>query len=193
MPDVLLARARTTGITQESLNIDGVRFEIFDVGGQRNERRKWIHAFDNVTSLIFVAAISEYDQVLYEDEAVNRLTEALAVFQQAVNNSCFHSMPVILFLNKFDIFRDKIAYQSKDPSQCEPALWGDYAGGSGSDEAAERAALYFEDKFQAANFNEERSVYVYRTTATDTDLVHKVFDVCKEIILKQNLRGSGFM
>ena len=57
---------------QESLNIDGVRFEIFDVGGQRNERRKWIHAFDDVTSLIFVAAISEYDQVLEEEESVNR-------------------------------------------------------------------------------------------------------------------------
>ena len=117
--------------TQESLNIDGVRFEIFDVGGQRNERRKWIHAFDDVTSLIFVAAISEYDQVLEEDDGVNRLTEALAVFQQSVNNSSFHSMPVILFLNKFDIFRDKVAHQSRDPAQCEPALWGDYAGGSG--------------------------------------------------------------
>lgn len=39
-----------------------------DVGGQRSERRKWIHCFDNVTSLIFLAAVSEYDQVLYESE-----------------------------------------------------------------------------------------------------------------------------
>ena len=36
---------------------------MFDVGGQRNERRKWIHCFDNVTAVIFVTAISEYDQV----------------------------------------------------------------------------------------------------------------------------------
>lgn len=40
---------------------------MFDVGGQRNERKKWIHCFDDVTAVIFVAAISEYDQVLYED------------------------------------------------------------------------------------------------------------------------------
>lgn len=39
-----------------------------DVGGQRSERRKWIHCFENVTSIIFLAAISEYDQVLYESE-----------------------------------------------------------------------------------------------------------------------------
>ena len=36
---------------------------IYDVGGQRNERRKWIHCFDDVTAVIFVAAINEYDQV----------------------------------------------------------------------------------------------------------------------------------
>lgn len=40
-----------------------------DVGGQRSERRKWIHCFDNVTSIIFLAAVSEYDQVLYESES----------------------------------------------------------------------------------------------------------------------------
>lgn len=39
-----------------------------DVGGQRSERRKWIHCFENVTSIIFLAALSEYDQVLYENE-----------------------------------------------------------------------------------------------------------------------------
>lgn len=39
-----------------------------DVGGQRSERRKWIHCFENVTSVIFLAALSEYDQVLYENE-----------------------------------------------------------------------------------------------------------------------------
>lgn len=39
-----------------------------DVGGQRSERRKWIHCFENITSIIYLAAISEYDQVLYENE-----------------------------------------------------------------------------------------------------------------------------
>jgi hypothetical protein len=37
-----------------------------DVGGQRSQRRKWIHCFEDVTSLIFIVAISEYDQVLLE-------------------------------------------------------------------------------------------------------------------------------
>lgn len=39
-----------------------------DVGGQRSERRKWIHCFENVTSIIFLVALSEYDQILFESE-----------------------------------------------------------------------------------------------------------------------------
>ena len=48
-------------------------FLFVDVGGQRNERRKWIHCFDSVHGVIFVAALSEYDQALFEDNSVNRM------------------------------------------------------------------------------------------------------------------------
>ena len=61
--DVLRARVRTTGIVQQNFQITDKKYTMFDVGGQRNERRKWIHCFDNVTAVIFVTAISEYDQV----------------------------------------------------------------------------------------------------------------------------------
>ena len=39
-----------------------------DVGGQRSERKKWIHCFEGVTAIIFCVAMSEYDLVLAEDE-----------------------------------------------------------------------------------------------------------------------------
>ena len=45
-------------------------YSVFDVGGQRSERRKWIHCFDNVQAMIFITAISEYDQILEEDETM---------------------------------------------------------------------------------------------------------------------------
>ena len=44
-------------------------FRMVDVGGQRSERRKWIHCFDKVQAIIFLVAVSEYDQVLAEDES----------------------------------------------------------------------------------------------------------------------------
>lgn len=45
------------------------RRSMFDVGGQRSERKKWIHCFENVTSIIFCVALSEYDQVLLEESS----------------------------------------------------------------------------------------------------------------------------
>ena len=45
-----------------------VTYRMFDVGGQRSERKKWIHCFENVTCLLFLAAISGYDQCLVEDK-----------------------------------------------------------------------------------------------------------------------------
>ena len=81
---------------------------MFDVGGQRSERKKWIHCFENVTSVIFLAAISEYDQVLIEDETVNRMQEALTLFDSICNSKWFTSTSMILFLNKVDLFKEKL-------------------------------------------------------------------------------------
>ena len=41
---------------------------MLDVGGQRSERKKWIHCFEGVTAIIFCVALSEYDLVLAEDD-----------------------------------------------------------------------------------------------------------------------------
>lgn len=75
--DMLYLRVRTTGIITEQYDIDGTMFEIYDVGGQRNERKKWIHCFEGVTAVIFVAAISEYGQKLFEDEKTNRMVSSI--------------------------------------------------------------------------------------------------------------------
>ena len=109
--DVLRSRVRTTGIVRSDFKIKRVNFTMFDVGGQRNERRKWIHAFDNCNAVVFVAALSEYDQVLYEDDGTNRMEEALSLFEQICNSKWFAETSVILFLNKQDLFVEKLATQ----------------------------------------------------------------------------------
>jgi len=65
--DILRARLRTTGISETIFELEPWTYRMFDVGGQRSERRKWINAFDNVQVVLFLVAISGYDQVLVED------------------------------------------------------------------------------------------------------------------------------
>ena len=59
--DILRCRVMTTGIFETKFEVDKVRFHMFDVGGQRDERRKWIQCFNDVTAIIFVCASSSYN------------------------------------------------------------------------------------------------------------------------------------
>ena len=68
--DILRSRVQTTGITETTFKVGELTYKLFDVGGQRSERKKWIHCFENVTALVFLVSLSEYDQMLYEDESV---------------------------------------------------------------------------------------------------------------------------
>lgn len=105
--DVLRARVRTTGIEEAEFEIDAFQFRMLDVGGQRSERRKWIHCFDCVTSVLFCTSLSEYDQTLREDDSQNRMKESLLLFEEIRNSPWFKSTPFMLFLNKTDLFSDK--------------------------------------------------------------------------------------
>jgi hypothetical protein len=184
--DILYSRVRTSGIVTERYVIDGTIFEMYDVGGQRNERKKWIHCFEGVTAVIFVAALSEYDQQLFEDASTNRMVEALDLFEDICNNVYFSKSSMILFLNKRDLFEDKI---KKKYIRDYPAF-SDYSGPDG-DYAA--GVAYFVDKFLKRNKGTDRQIYHHVTCATDTKNVRVVFDACKDIILRENLKNSGFM
>jgi len=179
--DVLRSRVRTTGIVQSDFVIKKVNFMMFDVGGQRNERRKWIHAFDNVNAVVFVAALSEYDQVLYEDESMNRMDEAFSLFDQICNSKWFAATAMILFLNKKDLFEIKLAKQSLSK------FMKDYTGANEFGPASE----YLKKKFLDRCKNKEKPIYSHATCATDTSNVRFVFDSVVSIILEENMKASG--
>ena len=99
-------------------------FRLFDVGGQRSERKKWIHCFEGVTVIIFVVAMSGYDLVLAEDEEMNRMIESMKLFDSICNNMWFVNTSIILFLNKKDLFEHKIA--TSPLTICFPEYKGKY-------------------------------------------------------------------
>uniref|UniRef100_A0A8R1IWS1 Uncharacterized protein n=1 Tax=Caenorhabditis japonica TaxID=281687 RepID=A0A8R1IWS1_CAEJA len=73
--DLLRTRIKTTGITEVLFELKGLTFRVIDVGGQRSERKKWIHCFDNVNAIIFISSLSEYDQTLREDNCTDLFAE----------------------------------------------------------------------------------------------------------------------
>ncbi|CAM9909695.1 unnamed protein product, partial [Scytosiphon promiscuus] len=117
--DMLMARARTSGINVTEIKDGPHKFSVVDVGGQRSERRKWIHCFDDVKAIIFVVALSGYNQVLFEDTRINRMHEGLQLFEEVVRNPIFENTPIFVFLNKKDLF-EQMMTEGVPLSRCFP-------------------------------------------------------------------------
>ncbi|PGH17576.1 guanine nucleotide-binding protein alpha-3 subunit [Polytolypa hystricis UAMH7299] len=180
--DILRARTKTTGIYETRFTMGQLSMHMFDVGGQRSERKKWIHCFENVTSIIFCVALSEYDQVLLEESSQNRMMESLVLFDSVVNSRWFMRTSIILFLNKVDLFRQKLA---RSPLS---NYFPDYSGGND----VNRAAKYLLWRFNQVN-RAHLNLYPHLTQATDTSNIRLVFVAVKETILQNALKDSGVL
>ena len=118
-------------------------------------------------------------QVLFEDENTNRMDEAVTLFDQICNHNSFKSTSMILFLNKRDLFQEKL--KKKDLTCRDPKC------DAGHD--YDKAIAYIKQKFLDKNSDPlVRQVYCHATCATDTSNVAFVMDSVFDVILKDNLR-----
>lgn len=168
-----------------------------DVGGQRSERKKWIHCFEGVQCLLFMVALSGYDQCLVEDQSAvsitliskttvsqwltatqNQMHEAMMLFESLANGEWFKRKPIILFLNKIDLFKGKLAFSPVAKH------FPDFTGSSTDFDAAAR---YFADRFRGINRIPDREIYIHYTNATDTTLLKATMDSVQDMIIQKNL------
>ncbi|XP_044515650.1 guanine nucleotide-binding protein G(o) subunit alpha-like [Gracilinanus agilis] len=111
----------------------------------------------------------------------NRMHESLMLFDSICNNKFFIDTSIILFLNKKDLFAEKI---KKSPlTICFP----EYTGPN----TYEDAAAYIQAQFESKNRSPNKEIYCHMTCATDTNNIQVVFDAVTDIIIANNLRGCG--
>uniref|UniRef100_G1LFU9 Guanine nucleotide-binding protein subunit alpha n=1 Tax=Ailuropoda melanoleuca TaxID=9646 RepID=G1LFU9_AILME len=204
--DVLRVRVPTTGIIEYPFDLENIIFRMVDVGGQRSERRKWIHCFENVTSIMFLVALSEYDQVLVESDnevrpplralpaawprgggasiltpsfPQNRMEESKALFRTIITYPWFQNSSVILFLNKKDLLEDKILHSH---------LVDYFPEFDGPQRDAQAAREFILKMFVDLNPDSDKIIYSHFTCATDTENIRFVFAAVKDTILQLNLK-----
>merc|ERR1711981_1213506 len=183
LQDVLRVRVPTSGIVEYPFDLDQIIFRMVDVGGQRSERRKWIHCFENVTSIIFLVALSEYDQVLVESENENRMEESKALFRCIISYSWFSSKSFILFLNKKDLLEEKIK------SSHLVDYFPEYDGPKYDHNQAREFILNMFVELNVVNSDDqEKIIYSHFACAADTENIRFVFAAVKDTILQGNLR-----
>ena len=172
--DVLQSRVQTTGVVETSFKYGIITYKLFDVGGQRSERRKWLHCFDDVKAVLFVVALCGYDMTLIEDDTTNRMEESLNLFQAICVNKFFDKSSIILFLNKFDLFTEKINNTNHHLRLYFPHY-------NGPDHDVSAAKEFIESQFLSHNPVKGKLIYPHFTTATDTSNIKVVFKVVLEI------------
>ncbi|CAG2100984.1 unnamed protein product, partial [Medioppia subpectinata] len=180
--DILRARAPTNGINEYTFVYESIIFRMVDVGGQRSERRKWIHCFESVTSIIFICAISEFDQILRDGSNDNRLQESKALFKTIVTCEWFHNSSVILFFNKYDLFEEKICSATHLVD-----FFNEYEGPKRDVISGRQFVMnMFFDLIPDSCL--KRIIYSHLTCATNTENIRLVFNAVKDTIFELLLR-----
>jgi len=185
-------RVRSTGIEEAEFKFDKKVFRVIDVGGQRSERRKWIHCFDGVTAVLFCASLADYNLPLREDPRQNRLSEAVLLFTEVSNQETFQAKTLIFFLNKTDLLKEKLPAHPLEQWQTDykPPI-------SNQSEDHYKAALEFIKELFIAQINPERremkTVFVHFTCALNTEHIEIVIKAVRGRLMQDVLVTFGFM
>jgi guanine nucleotide-binding protein G(i) subunit alpha len=150
------------------------------VGGQRSERKKWLHCFESVNAVLFLVALSEYDQALAEDSNINRMKESLKLFASVCNVKWFLKASMLLFLNKRDVFDEKIQHSPLT------IAFEEFKGPTEKNEAA----AYVSQQFALQN-HVDREIYRHYTCAKDAQNIAVVFDAVTDVIARSTMKDVG--
>ncbi|KAI0057226.1 P-loop containing nucleoside triphosphate hydrolase protein [Artomyces pyxidatus] len=109
--DVLKAHLPTVGIHEHTLQVVHHRWpnlKLSEIGFLHAQRQAWIPFVDSVNTLIFIAPISRFDEVLAGDPPTNCLQQSLSLWRQVVSSPLLRSVNIFLFLNKCDVLKAKL-------------------------------------------------------------------------------------
>ncbi|EIW55448.1 G-alpha-domain-containing protein [Trametes versicolor FP-101664 SS1] len=189
--DILRARLKTLGVSEHRFTIrEGLTggisrdLRIYDVGGHRSLVPAWAPFFDDMNSILFLAPLSGFDQVLAEDESVNRLEDSVLLWKSICSNPLLGKTNLILFLNKIDIFRAKLRAGIQ---------FGQYIISYGNrPNDYENTSAYMRRKFGQIHREyspQARTFYCHFTSVTDTKSTSTVLVNIQESILSANLKS----
>ncbi|KIH61763.1 g-protein alpha subunit [Ancylostoma duodenale] len=172
--DLIMSYVPTVGVQNVIFSVENRVFQLFDIGGQRIDRRKWATMYDGIDAILFCIAVSEYNQTMVEDPEANRLQDSLTLLEKISNEPKFKSTPLLLFLNEIDVFREKLPLMPLEDSLPE------YKGKSADD-----GLDFIEGLAKKAMEGRDESLRrIYRTCAIDTEAMSKILENVFRTVLK---------
>eukprot|EP01084_Bolivina_argentea_P143576 252071_1 len=196
--DYVRVKHTTTGIDESQFDVDvdnnkqnGWRFKVTDVGGQRNQRKKWLRCFTDIHSIIYVMSLCSYDQNLCEDNTQNCYDEALNVFDKTMRHEALQTINVVVFFNKNDLFVKKI--KEVPFTVFDPNFNKEYANNP------EEVKTYLRQEYKKRFYNgikadkSHRRIHFHVTCATDTKQIKTVMHLIQFETVRKQMRVGMLM
>eukprot|EP01084_Bolivina_argentea_P311431 539064_1 len=187
--DILLQKYETSSIMKEDVLYGSNKYVVVDYGGSRYYRRKWgmSHMLDDVSVVLFVVSLSSFNELEWNEEN-NAMVDALQLWNSIVNNTTdFIYTPMILVLNKSDLFKEVI---KTTPITVCPS----FTEFKGNPQSFKESVDYIKSKFMeqcALNHIIKKSVKVHITSAIEEKDVCLLFrDVVESIQVYNNMQGN---
>lgn len=183
--DYVRAKQKTTGVHETSFEFKDATFVLVDVGGQRCERRRWLPCFQDVSAVIYLSAINEYDMRMEEDETTNRMEESLQLFNKLSCSQWLCDIPFILFLNKVDLFKEKIQHSPLKDFFDDYEEFDKQMDDKMSD--FDKAVEYITNHYRGA-FQGKAACYTFVTCALDTEGCRNVWRAVRDHIVNEAIQ-----
>ncbi|RWS14219.1 guanine nucleotide-binding protein G(i) subunit alpha-like isoform X1 [Dinothrombium tinctorium] len=146
--------------------------------------QNYLNSLDRISQSNYVPTQQDVLRTRVKTTGINRMVESMKLFDSICNNKWFLDTAIILFLNKKDLFEEKI---KRSPLTI---CFSEYRGSN----TYEEAAAYIKVKFQNLNKRRDtKEIYTHFTCATDTNNIQFVFDAVTDVIIKHNLKDCGLL
>eukprot|EP00158_Paraphelidium_tribonemae_P004308 Partr_v1_DN26685_c1_g1_i1_m69004 putative Guanine nucleotide binding protein (G protein) alpha len=180
--DILMSRASTTNVANQVIRVaNSLPIKIQDFGGYRFQRLKWYSYFTaTIDACVYVHSLTSYDLRVEEDTNLGKLQESVAVFEEIVNHDVISNLPLILLLNKNDLFVEKLKKVSFRQN------WPEYTGPEDPTQVLEYIKQLFLARIKSEN--SQRPVYVYTTTALNERQSGAIFKKVVQIATDNHYR-----
>jgi len=208
LQDILRARQRTTGVNvttfHREVNKRKYDWELYDIGGQVSERRKWpeIIRKNGVPALLYCVSIGDMEKRVQRDhsrvsttisreiteerdersELVPMFDDAVQLYHSLLTQDYANTASVIVFLNKTDLFDEKVKSGKIDMTK-----FPDFTGKS----TPENGRQYFRNLFSKIASDCQKVVTIHETCALDTEQAQMVVDSVTKDVIKSRLKHSG--
>jgi len=190
--DILRSRLQTMGIASHSFSVTvngkPILWHLYDVGGARGLRHTWVPYFDDANAIIFLAPISAFDQYLDEDPKMNRINDSLQLFTYICSNELLKRVHLVLFLNKTDVLREKLA--AGVPVKRYIPSFGDRKNNY------DTVIEYFRTHFlqvHRKNNEEQRVLYTHLTNVVDTKTTQGIIRNVRDSIFRGYLQEASLV